>query len=125
MPIVEKPTILDKAKVAIANAVDYASVELHNAGEKVAAGVLNAKEVLKEGYEAVSEKVAVLNHKVADMNHKVVTAVEHTLELDQEPLPGQFSDNLSTMSNASESGLPREHIPRQVPADRVVGQVHI
>lgn len=81
MPIVEKPTILDKAKVAIANAVDYASVELHNAGEKMAMGVLNAKEALKEGYEAVSEKVA-------DINHKVVTAVEHTLELDQEPLPG-------------------------------------
>lgn len=81
-------------------------------------GVLNAREALKEGFNAVSEKVA-------DVNHKVVTAVEHTLELDQEPLPGQFSDNLSTMSNASESQLLREHIPRQVPADRVVGQVHI
>jgi len=105
MPIVEKPTLLEKAKVVLTNAVDYASVELHNAGEKMAIGVLNAKEALKEGYEAVSEKMA-------DMNHKVVAAVEHTLELDQAPVPGQFSDNLSTMSNASESNLLREHIPQ-------------
>jgi len=78
MPIIEKPTILEKAKVVLANAVDYASVELHNAGEKIAVGALNAKEALKEGYEAVSGKIA-------EVNHKVVSAVEHTLELDQQP----------------------------------------
>lgn len=119
LPIIEKPTLIEKAKVVLANAVDYAAVELHNAKEKTAATVFNAKEALKEGFDAVSEKVVTAEHKM-------VSAVEHTLELDQKPIAGQFDDNLSTMSNASES-FPalREHFPQQVPADRVVGQVHV
>lgn len=44
---------MDKAKVIYSNATDYAKVEIHNAKERVVAGVLNAGEVIKEGYGLV------------------------------------------------------------------------
>lgn len=48
VPIVEKPTIVEKAKVVYENATDKTAVELHNVKEVVKSGVLNAGELIRD-----------------------------------------------------------------------------
>jgi hypothetical protein len=76
IPIIEKPTMTEKAKVALENAADLTKVEIHNAKESVVTKVLNVGEVLKEG----------IIHLVDRVEH----AVEHALDLDQ-PVATEFN----------------------------------
>ena len=88
IPIIEKPTMTEKAKVALGNAADLTKVEMHNAKERVVAKVLNVGEVLKEG----------IIHLVDRVEH----AVEHALDLDQ-PVATEF--NIINAPQLSEGSL--------------------
>jgi hypothetical protein len=76
VPIVEKPTLIEKAKVVYNNATEYAKVELHNVKEHLHADLMNTGEVIKEGLDA-------FNNKCNNLIHKVEDAVQHVFELDQ------------------------------------------
>lgn len=56
VPIIEKPTLIEKAKVAMHNYSEYAKVEIYNAKETFVAEVMNAGEVIKEGLQLVNDK---------------------------------------------------------------------
>jgi hypothetical protein len=74
VPIVEKPTITEKAKVIYENATDKTRVELHNAKEVVKSTVLNAG-------EAIRENILHMGDKVESLKTKLEHAIEDVLDL--------------------------------------------
>ena len=60
VPIIEKPTNVEKAQIVFENATDKTRVTLHNAKEKIVCGVLNAGEMLKDKAEHLGNKIETL-----------------------------------------------------------------
>jgi len=83
VPIVEKPTTTEKAKIMYENATDRTRVELHNAKEIVKANALNAGEQIRDSIVHIGDKVESLKTR---LEH----AIEKTFDLHQ-PVATEFN----------------------------------